>query len=192
MVSETPEDAKIVAMFEIASQDGTMGQLSKLHASIRELALHLGYDFEDMKRTREEAKAAQQALDAAQKAKEATRREEAGPTPDGSPAVSYGAQESKAYDEAQRSYQDAQKAAKEAKEKARTFNERSGYNQPSPQFGNSTPADIALRYKAKAEENALPFDMSPNILSRPSSTPPSPSKFATPPPATDNGLGTVS
>lgn len=49
MVSETPEDAKIVAMFEIASQDGTMGQLSKLHASIRELALHLGYDFEDMK-----------------------------------------------------------------------------------------------------------------------------------------------
>jgi hypothetical protein len=26
-----------------------MGQLSKLHASIRELALHLGYDFEDMK-----------------------------------------------------------------------------------------------------------------------------------------------
>jgi|688.fasta_scaffold284139_1 hypothetical protein len=116
---------------------------------------------DEEKRTREEAKEAQKALDAAQKAKEATRREEAGPTPDGSPAVSYGAQESKAYDEAQRSYQDAQKAAKEAKEKARTFNERSGYNQPSPQFGNSTPADIALRYKAKAEENALPFDDRP-------------------------------
>jgi hypothetical protein len=49
MLSETPDDAKVVAMFEIASQDGTIGQLSKLHASIRQLALHLGYDFEDMK-----------------------------------------------------------------------------------------------------------------------------------------------
>lgn len=49
MISETPDDAKIVAMFEIASQDGTIGQLSKLHANIRQLALHLGYDFEDMK-----------------------------------------------------------------------------------------------------------------------------------------------
>ena len=49
MMSETPEDAKITAMFEISSQDGTMGQLAKLHASIRQLALHLGYDFEDMK-----------------------------------------------------------------------------------------------------------------------------------------------
>lgn len=49
MISETPEDAKIVAMFEIVSQDGTIGQLSKLHACIRQLSLHLGYDFEDMK-----------------------------------------------------------------------------------------------------------------------------------------------
>ena len=49
MISETPDDAKIVAMFEIVSQDGTIGQLSKLHANIRQLALHLGYDFEDMK-----------------------------------------------------------------------------------------------------------------------------------------------
>jgi hypothetical protein len=49
MVKEIPDNAKITVMFEIASQDGTMGQLAKLHACIRELSLHLGYEFEDMK-----------------------------------------------------------------------------------------------------------------------------------------------
>jgi hypothetical protein len=49
MVKQIPEGSRVCAMFEISSQDGSMGQLAKLHASIRELALHLGYDFEDMK-----------------------------------------------------------------------------------------------------------------------------------------------
>lgn len=49
MLKEIPEGSHVCAMFEVSSQDGSMGQLAKLHASIRQLALHLGYDFEDMK-----------------------------------------------------------------------------------------------------------------------------------------------
>lgn len=48
-IKELPEGTRLTAMFEMSSQDGTMGQLAKLHACIRQLALHLGYDFVDMK-----------------------------------------------------------------------------------------------------------------------------------------------
>jgi hypothetical protein len=62
-VPSSPKDAKKIDMFvnkfqegdlvemymEYMSDDGTLAQLAKVHAMIRQLALHIGENFEDMK-----------------------------------------------------------------------------------------------------------------------------------------------
>ena len=48
-VSEVPDGTIIEFFFEVQQDDGTLPQLAKLHAMIRELALHIGEPFEDMK-----------------------------------------------------------------------------------------------------------------------------------------------
>jgi len=48
---DTLEDGQVVeAFFEAHKDDGTNPQLAKIHASIRKLAIELGYTFEEMKR----------------------------------------------------------------------------------------------------------------------------------------------
>lgn len=48
-VSEVPDGTIVEFFFEVQQDDGTLPQLAKLHAMIRELALHIGESFEDMK-----------------------------------------------------------------------------------------------------------------------------------------------
>lgn len=48
-VSEVPDGTIVEFFFEVQQDDGTLPQLAKLHAMIRELALHVGEPFEDMK-----------------------------------------------------------------------------------------------------------------------------------------------
>ena len=48
-VSNVPDGTIVEFFFEIQQDDGTIPQLAKLHAMIRELALHVGEPFEDMK-----------------------------------------------------------------------------------------------------------------------------------------------
>jgi hypothetical protein len=48
-VSEVPDNTIVEFFFEVQQDDGTLPQLAKLHAMIRELALHIGETFEDMK-----------------------------------------------------------------------------------------------------------------------------------------------
>ena len=48
-VSEVPDNTIVEFFFEVQQDDGTLPQLAKLHAMIRELALHIGEPFEDMK-----------------------------------------------------------------------------------------------------------------------------------------------
>lgn len=43
------EGQKIEAFFDIIQDDGSLGQLAKVHAMIRDLANHTGNSFEDMK-----------------------------------------------------------------------------------------------------------------------------------------------
>jgi hypothetical protein len=48
-VSDVPDGTIVEFFFEVQQDDGTIPQLAKLHAMIRELALYLGEPFEDMK-----------------------------------------------------------------------------------------------------------------------------------------------
>jgi hypothetical protein len=48
-VSDVPEGTIVEFFFEVQQDDGTIPQLAKLHAMIRELALHVGEPFGDMK-----------------------------------------------------------------------------------------------------------------------------------------------
>lgn len=48
-VSEVPDGTIVEFFFEVQQDDGTLPQLAKLHAMIRELSLHIGEPFEDMK-----------------------------------------------------------------------------------------------------------------------------------------------
>lgn len=48
-VSEIPEGTIVEFFFEVQHDDGTLPQLAKLHAMIRELSLHVGEPFDNMK-----------------------------------------------------------------------------------------------------------------------------------------------
>ena len=48
-VSEIPDGNIVEFFFEVQQDDGTLPQLAKLHAMIRELALHVGEPFDNMK-----------------------------------------------------------------------------------------------------------------------------------------------
>lgn len=48
-VSDIPDGTLVEFFFEVQHDDGTLPQLAKLHAMIRELALHVGEPFSDMK-----------------------------------------------------------------------------------------------------------------------------------------------
>lgn len=48
-VSEIPDGTIVEFFFEVQQDDGTLPQLAKLHAMIRELALHVGEPFDNMK-----------------------------------------------------------------------------------------------------------------------------------------------
>jgi hypothetical protein len=48
-VSDVPDGTIVEFFFEVQQDDGTIPQLAKLHAMIRELALYVGEPFEDMK-----------------------------------------------------------------------------------------------------------------------------------------------
>ena len=48
-VSDIPDGTIVEFFFEVQHDDGTLPQLAKLHAMIRELALHIGESFSDMK-----------------------------------------------------------------------------------------------------------------------------------------------
>jgi hypothetical protein len=48
-VSNVPDGTIVEFFFEVQHDDGTIPQLAKLHAMIRELSLHVGEPFEDMK-----------------------------------------------------------------------------------------------------------------------------------------------
>ena len=48
-VSDIPDGTIVEFFFEVQHHDGTLPQLAKLHAMIRELALHVGEPFSDMK-----------------------------------------------------------------------------------------------------------------------------------------------
>ena len=48
-VAKLAEDHLVEIYLESQSDDGTLAQLAKLHAMIRELAQHIGETFEDMK-----------------------------------------------------------------------------------------------------------------------------------------------
>lgn len=48
-VSDIPDGTIVEFFFEVQHDDGTLPQLAKLHAMIRELALHVGEPFSDMK-----------------------------------------------------------------------------------------------------------------------------------------------
>ena len=48
-VSDIPDGTIVEFFFEAQQDDGTLPQLAKLHAMIRELALHVGEPFDNMK-----------------------------------------------------------------------------------------------------------------------------------------------
>jgi len=48
-VSDVPDGTIVEFFFEVQHDDGTLPQLAKLHAMIRELSLHVGEPFSDMK-----------------------------------------------------------------------------------------------------------------------------------------------
>lgn len=48
-VSDVPDGTIVEFFFEVQQDDGTLPQLAKLHAMIRELALHVGEPFDNMK-----------------------------------------------------------------------------------------------------------------------------------------------
>lgn len=48
-ISEIPDGTLVEFFFEVQQDDGTLPQLAKLHAMIRELALHVGEPFDNMK-----------------------------------------------------------------------------------------------------------------------------------------------
>lgn len=48
-ISEIPDGTIVEFFFEVQQDDGTLPQLAKLHAMIRELALHVGEPFDNMK-----------------------------------------------------------------------------------------------------------------------------------------------
>jgi hypothetical protein len=48
-VSNIPDGTIVEFFFEVQHDDGTLPQLAKLHAMIRELALHVGEPFDNMK-----------------------------------------------------------------------------------------------------------------------------------------------
>lgn len=48
-VSSLPEDMQVEVFFEATHDDGTLPQLAKLHAMIRELSIHIGESVENMK-----------------------------------------------------------------------------------------------------------------------------------------------
>jgi hypothetical protein len=48
-VSNVPDGTIVEFFFEVQHDDGTLPQLAKLHAMIRELALHVGEPFDNMK-----------------------------------------------------------------------------------------------------------------------------------------------
>lgn len=48
-VSDIPDGTIVEFFFEVQQDDGTLPQLAKLHAMIRELALHVGEPFDNMK-----------------------------------------------------------------------------------------------------------------------------------------------
>jgi hypothetical protein len=48
-VSDIPDGTIVEFFFEVQQDDGTLPQLAKLHAMIRELSLHVGEPFSDMK-----------------------------------------------------------------------------------------------------------------------------------------------
>jgi hypothetical protein len=48
-VSDIPDGTIVEFFFEVQHDDGTLPQLAKLHAMIRELSLHVGEPFSDMK-----------------------------------------------------------------------------------------------------------------------------------------------
>ena len=48
-VSNIPDGTIVEFFFEVQQDDGTLPQLAKLHAMIRELALHVGEPFDNMK-----------------------------------------------------------------------------------------------------------------------------------------------
>jgi hypothetical protein len=69
-----------------------------------------------------------------------------------------------------------QNAITQAKETLRTFNDRSGYNQPSPQQGNIKAADIGARYAPRAKTSA-------QAQTTTATTPPAGQQKTTPKPA---------
>jgi hypothetical protein len=48
-VSNIPDGTIVEFFFEVQHDDGTLPQLAKLHAMIRELSLHVGESFDNMK-----------------------------------------------------------------------------------------------------------------------------------------------
>lgn len=48
-VSKLPEGMMVEAFFEATHDDGTLPQLAKLHAMIRDLSIHIGESVENMK-----------------------------------------------------------------------------------------------------------------------------------------------
>lgn len=48
-VKAVPEGYKVEVYMELQSDDGSLAQLAKIHAMIRELGQHIGETFEDMK-----------------------------------------------------------------------------------------------------------------------------------------------
>jgi len=48
--TDVPDGTKIEAYFEVNLDDGTLGQLAKVHATIREVAYHTGETFARLKR----------------------------------------------------------------------------------------------------------------------------------------------
>ena len=48
-ISQVPEGHIVECFYEATHDDGTLPQLAKLHAMIRELATHVGESFENMK-----------------------------------------------------------------------------------------------------------------------------------------------
>jgi hypothetical protein len=48
-INNLPEGYKLEVYMEVQSDDGSLAQLAKIHAMIRELSQHIGETFEDMK-----------------------------------------------------------------------------------------------------------------------------------------------
>jgi hypothetical protein len=48
-LSKIPEGANVDCFYEVENDDGTLPQLAKVHAMIKQLAIHVGETFSDMK-----------------------------------------------------------------------------------------------------------------------------------------------